>query len=111
MKSNIQAVIQNPAMLRDALANTKALNEPSHNQEFKQQLQRLLLAKVRILKQDDTVAMSADNLWQISVREIAMLPAAPVPATCRGSNCTSVARQAFDEVVSLTPTLKHFTTL
>jgi hypothetical protein len=77
---------------------------PERNQQFKESLQRCLLSIVRELKQDGTVNMSRDNLFQVSVRCFSQLPSAPC-----GSNCASIARQAFEQVVNETAALNQFT--
>ena len=73
---------------------------------FSAALQSCLLKVVRRLKAGGTVAMSPDNLWQVSVRDIAKIPGAPV-----GTNCAYVCRQEFDTVVRNTPSLTKFTNI
>ena len=62
-----------------------------------------IIKAVKRLRQGGTMAMSRDNLWQVT-----RVPNNGGPA---GTNCASVARQIFDEIIENNRSLKTFASL
>ena len=65
---------------------------------FDSELKTILRRKIAQLKRGGTVAMGADNLWQITTCEISHCPSAPV-----GTNAAYYARESFNAVIAAKP--------
>lgn len=91
-----------PAITRDLVGEIIRAESGPTVEPLPTGMTRIMRAKMAELKQDGTVAMSADNFFSLLCRDIARLPAAP-----KGANAAWLARNVFN-IASQTPEFASF---